>query len=195
MKRWVEGLVLGALLGMSVPVDAHAQEKTSAFRQPGGLFDTSEHERPQMLSVYGILPWGYGFGFGAAARYGIPIVKQGFIPKLNDSVELEFGGDLWFASYNYGFLGSSYDYGYTGLLIPVEGQWSFHLTPRVTTYAKVGLGWNFYFWNTDDRVGDLSGSGFWWNTAWGATYRVGESMFLRGEVGVTGLKAGLALTF
>ena len=98
MKKWVEALVLGAVLCMSVPVDAHAEgrssgRRTSAFRQPGGLLDTGSHERSPMLSVYGILPWWYGFGFGAAGRFGIPIVEDGFISKLNDSVELEFGGD------------------------------------------------------------------------------------------------------
>ncbi|WP_257449231.1 hypothetical protein [Archangium lipolyticum] len=217
MKRWAGYLVLGVLLvGVGVPVDALAQAKpaktkasatnaeseeqgaseggrTSAFKQPGGLLDRGEpHERKQMLSFYGILPWGYGFGAGAAVRYGIPIVKEGFIRPLNDSIEIEFGGDFWYA--NYGLL-SGFDYGYLGLLIPVEGQWSFHITPKFTAFAKLGLGWRFNFWTDSSVPSSLGYGGFWWNTAWGVNYKLGESLWVRGEVGITGLKAGVGLTF
>lgn len=167
---------------------------SSSFDAPGGLYDTGTHERPQLLSFFGILPWGYGFGFGAAARYGIPILHDGFIPSLNDSFGVEFGADFWFASYSYGYLGSNYSYGYKGLLLPVEAMWSLHFTPQLSAYAKLGLGWNFYFWNDSVNNG-LSGSGFWWNGAWGVNYQLREKLWLRGELGITGLKGGVGLSF
>lgn len=178
-------------------VKATSQKKEEAFpsfNEAGGLYDTGTHERPQMLSLFGILPWGYGFGFGAAARYGIPILHDGFIPSLNDSFGVEFGADFWFASYSYGYLGANYSYGYKGLLLPVEAMWSLHFTPQLSAYAKLGLGWNFYFWNDSVNNG-LSGSGFWWNGAWGVNYQLKEKLWLRGELGITGLKGGVGMSF
>lgn len=196
MKGLSGALVLGVLLAVSAPTAAWAETgsggRGSAFRQSGGLLDRGTHEREQMLSFFGTLPWSYGFGFGLGARYGIPVVKDGFIPTLNDSFSIEFGGDLWYA--NYGVLSSSY--GYTGLAIPVEGQWSFHLTPKFTAYAKLGLGWAFHFWGDDITNGSsFSDGGFYWNGAWGVLYQVGDAFYLRGEVGYAGVKGGVALTF
>ncbi|MBZ4414956.1 porin family protein [Myxococcus sp. RHSTA-1-4] len=188
--------VLNAVLLLLVSGNAHAQEDsgssrgTSALRQPGGLFDTSSTERGPTLSFFGILPWWYGFGAGAGARYTLPIVKDGFISNLNDSVELEFGGDFWFA--NYGALGA--DYGYTGLAIPAEGRWTFHITPKFSAYGKVALGYAFHFWSDD--VGDDFDTGHvYWDATSGVLYQLSDSMWLRGEVGYAGLKAGIGLKF
>jgi hypothetical protein len=151
-----------------------------------GIRDTGTHQRSSKLSFFGILPWYYGFGIGAGARYELPIVHDGFIPTLNDSFELEFGADVWYGSV-------AFDGGYTGVTVPVEGKWSFHLAPKLAVYGKLGLGWSFYFYS--DSFVNASGGGFHLNGATGAIYQLSDTFWLRGELGYSGLKLGVSLKF
>jgi hypothetical protein len=219
MTRLMAVLCLVVGLGAFVPVEALAVEKAEKAEkkkasksapegddirdeepasdnpfvtgQPGGIYDTAPQERSAKLSLFLIIPWWYGFGIGAGGRYELPLVPEGFVPTLNDSFELEFGGDVWYGSWSY--LGGGYSY--TGLGIPVEGRWTFHFSPKLAAYAKLGLGWYFHFWSGDVNGSAFSGSGLYWNTATGAIYQISDSFWLRGELGYTGLKMGVSLKF
>jgi hypothetical protein len=178
-----------------VPGRALAQEEeegTTATGTTSGLNDTGPHTRSSMLSFFGLLPWGFGNGLGAAARYTLPVIDDGFVDSLNDSVELELGGDIWFGGYSFGTV----RYGYTGLAIPVEGRWTFHLNPKLDLYGKLSLGWYFNFWTSNiEGVQGLNSGGFYWNTGAGALYALSDTFWLRGEIGATGLKAGVGFNF
>ena len=53
------------------------------------------------LEPHGLLGWGHlyrGNGLGLGARLTIPIVQNGFVPKINNSVGISFG----FAWLSYG---------------------------------------------------------------------------------------------
>ncbi|MCY1083306.1 hypothetical protein [Archangium lansingense] len=156
----------------------------SAVRRTGALLDRSPQTRDHMISVFAFPSWYYGLGMGAAARYTLPIVHDGFIPSLNDSVELEFGGDIWF--------GGSGGFTYTALGIPAEGRWTFHITDRFDAYAKIGLGWVLAFTNTSgvNSVGGLYVTG-----GPGVAYRVADAVALRAEIGNFGLRAGVGFAF
>ncbi len=168
---------------------AYAQEEggqstggESVVRKPGGLMDASPQERPHMLSFFLELPYyGYGFGLGLGARYTLPIVKDGFIPTLNDSVELEFGLDTWFA---FG--------GWFNFAVPIEGRWTFHITPEFSAYGKVGVGLGGVVY-TGNGFGY---SGFLWypSVNLGILYKLG-GVYLRAEVGAPALKVGIAIPF
>jgi hypothetical protein len=187
---WLKRCAVLTAVSLSLVAGSASAQESSAVRQPGGLLDRSPQERSPMLSFFGILPWWYGFGGGVGARYTLPIVPNGFITEVNDSVELEFGGDIWFASY--GVLGS--DFGYTGLAIPAEGRWTFHITPKFSAYAKVGLGLVVRFWN-DDVGDDFDGAGLYFDSAAGVLYKLNDSLSLRAEAGYAGLKGGIGINF
>jgi outer membrane protein with beta-barrel domain len=199
MKRLMGCLVAVVGLMVLVPERALAQEEKSTGAATagegsgmGGLRDAGPHTRGSMVSVFGLVPWGYGSGIGVAARYTLPIMNDGFISSINDSVELEFGGDIWFSGQNFGTV----RYGYTGLAIPVEGRWSFHFNPKLSLYGKVSAGWYFNFWSDNvEGLNDLSYGGFYWNTGVGALYSINNTLWLRGEIGATGLKAGVGFNF
>lgn len=161
-------------------------ESSSAFRQKGALLDRSPQQRDQMISVFAFPSWYYGFGMGAAARYTLPVVHEGFIPALNDSFELEFGGDLWF--------GGNSAFSYTAIGIPAEARWTFHLTDRLDAYAKLGLGWVLAFANASG-FGTYDVGGFYATGGPGVAYRVGDAVSLRAEVGNFGLRAGVGFAF
>lgn len=188
--------LVAALAAISLPSRAHASgesgpEETSlgapgTTKGPGGILDASHHNRNQQISAFAFMPWAYGFGFGVGGRYALPIAKDGFIPTLNDSLELELGLDAWYASW--GALGFSY--GYVGLAAPVaEAAWTFHITSQFDAYAKLGAGLRFNFWV--DSYASGSTVNFYLISSVGINYKFTEKTMLRAELGYTGLRAGL----
>jgi len=98
------------------------------MKAPDSLLDGSAHERRSQISGYGVFIPSYGIG--AAGRYALPIFKDGFIPELNESLEVEFGGDFIFPTFG------------TGpalVVIAAEPRWTFHFTPQVDGYFKLGV--------------------------------------------------------
>ncbi|MGI5861813.1 MAG: hypothetical protein ACOX6T_07105 [Myxococcales bacterium] len=171
MRRALTALTLAAALaatGFSSPAAAEG------VRSPGGLLDQSPQERSQMLSVYGFLPWGWGFG--GAVRYSIPIVPQGFISKLNDSIDLEFGADFYshWAFNDFGAIGVG------------EARWTFQILPKLGVYGKAVVGLQY---DTDWGVGP------YWDFVPGVIFQLNDTLALRGEVGYRGLRAGLGFSF
>ncbi len=178
--------VAAVLIAGPLSSRAYAQEEgggsgESAVKKPGGLMDASEHDRPSMLSFFLEIPYyGYGFGLGAGARYTLPLLKSGFISNLNDSIELEFGADGWFSFYGFWALG-----------VPVEGRWTFHITPEFSAYGKVGVGLGVA------AVTAVSGSPYFYvypSVNLGVLYKLG-GIYLRGEIGTPALKLGIAIPF
>jgi hypothetical protein len=82
-------------------------------------------------------------GFGAGARFSIPIVRNGFVPSINNSVAITFGLDyLRYSGCYYGngvFGNNSVGCGASYFLFPVAMQWNFWLTPRWSVFAEPGL--------------------------------------------------------
>ncbi len=189
-------LTVVALLACAVPTGALADDEKKpeetgsssaemAFKHQGALFDASPQQRHSMLSFFAFVPWTYGLGIGGAARYSIPILADGFISRLNDSIELEFGADIWAGSY--------VGYGYLGLAVPVaEGRWTFHLTEQWDVYGKVGFGWTF---TVGAYTGAAPWAGFFWNAGPGVLYKFGDGLYARAEIGYQGLRAGVGINF
>jgi hypothetical protein len=74
-------------------------------------------------------------GWGLGVRFGIPIVDNGFVTTINNSVAISFGGDIlhydncWYngpCSANY-------------IDIPVDLQWNFYVARRFTAFGELGL--------------------------------------------------------
>jgi hypothetical protein len=74
-------------------------------------------------------------GYGVGARFSIPIVDNGFVPSINNSVAIGFGLDLlhydgcWFA----GNCSANY------IHIPVVMQWNFYVAQRWSVFGEPGL--------------------------------------------------------
>ncbi len=167
------------------PADSHWDIKGS-----GGLLDKGTgHVRAPMLSFFLGVPYGgyygstfgysYGFTLGLGLRFYIPIVKEGFLPMLNDSFGIEFGVDTGFVFGNY--LGLA-------IGIPVEARWNFHIFPRLEAYAKLGFGigvlaiGNVYVYPYP--VANV-----------GVLFKLNKVLYLRAEVGYPAVKIGLGLAF
>lgn len=123
--------VLVVLLAVqALPARAQLEGKPfeQGMRAPDSLLDGSAHERHTQISAYGNYAWGYGLGAGL--RYSLPIFKDGLIPELNDSVELDLGGTFLFGTF-----------GNPSVVVgALEPKWTFHFIPQLDGYVKLGLG-------------------------------------------------------
>jgi hypothetical protein len=74
-------------------------------------------------------------GFGVGARFSIPIVDNGFVPTINNSVAIGFGLDLihydgcWYR----GDCNANY------IHLPVVMQWNFYVASRWSVFGEPGL--------------------------------------------------------
>ena len=84
-------------------------------------------------------------GFGLGARFSIPIVQNGFIPTINNSVAISFGVDwLHYAEscfYYFGPGANSPCYGGDAnyLFFPVALQWNFFVARQWSVFGEPGL--------------------------------------------------------
>jgi hypothetical protein len=159
----------------------------SAVRQPHALMDSSPQERSQELSFFIGLPWYYGFGLDLAVRYSIPIVQNGFIPKLNNSFEIEFGGDFAYA-------GLIYAYPYLVFTGEAAARWTFKILPKLAAYAKAGLGIGYAVY-TGCSVCDANFVAWYPLVGVGIIYWVGDKFVLRAEATTHDLRVGIGIDF
>ena len=123
---------------------AHTARADDTIKQPGAHPAYNVEIEP-----HGLLdPWNdvYGnFGFGLGARFGIPIVANGFIPSINNSVAISFGADWVHYGCYAGFSGCSADY----LEFPVTLQWNFYVSQHWSVFGEPGLYVYHGFFNDD----------------------------------------------
>jgi len=171
-------------LVLVIALSASSMAFANKLKEPGALLDESEKtDRPMQLSVHGTLPWGgyYGWAAGAGAGLYIPLVKNGFISKLNDEFGIDFGVD---ALFHFGFT-QPFD-----LLIPVGVRWQFHMLDNLELYAKLGVevslwfgagapGYGLYYWPVRPMF------------QVGAQWMFSQKVGLKLEIGYPGLRFGV----
>jgi hypothetical protein len=174
--------VLSSLAFADEAPAAEVESGGSGMRRSGYLLDASSHSRDMMLGIHAIVPYGYlyaGFGIGAGATFYIPLVKDGFIPPLNDEFGLDFGADL---NFFFGYFAP------VSITIPVCALWTFHITDKFSAYAKVGIALKIHPGYTYPVFPD-------WVSVLGANYMFSKSFGVRAEAGYPGIKLGILLTF
>ena len=155
----------------------------------GSLHDTGRHDRPMMLSFFTGLNYRRGFSGNdfpmvVAGRFYIPIVHDGFIPKLNDEFGIEFGADMDV------YVGGDR----FGLGFPLAAMWDFHFSEMFDAYAKAGFIFGNDFIN---RRNGNNANDFWWGPrgAVGIRLRITDWFYFRAEAGYPTVMAGIAFAF
>lgn len=77
-----------AIAAVSAPDAAYAQRGRVDIRTP------HTGSRPFQLDVHAGFTW-WGVGFASGARFGIPILNNGFVPSINNAVYINFGADFY----------------------------------------------------------------------------------------------------
>lgn len=179
--------VLASSLALAQEGSETSEGGGSGMRRSGYLLDRSPQQRDMRLAVFGVLPYGYfGYGFpiGVGATFYIPLVKDGFIPPVNDEFGLDFGADLVFFP---GYGGAP-----VAFWLPVSVLWTFHFTDKFSVYAKAGVAlriWPGHFSTFGNAVWpDFIG-------AVGLNFMLSKAFGLRAEAGYPGIKLGVLFNF
>jgi hypothetical protein len=155
--------------------------------------DSSSHQRPFALGVLAYVPWFQGIGIGVSTAFEIPIMHDGFIPRLNDSFSIE-------PSFGFAYLDHYGDVegDYALLFRPAVGaKWSFHLLESLRVYALLSFGYsrvNHYLAPSavPDRVHDDL---FYGDFGAGVEWTFAAHCALRAEVAPQGLRSGISFLF
>jgi hypothetical protein len=155
MIRPSSTLLTVALVLFATCLPATAQADQMVIKNPGRHPSYSFEAEPHVLvGPFNIGPADDGLGIGF--RGTIPIVDNGFISKINNSVGISFGLDWLFFDDRgcYRVRGSRvcYDdgYEYDVVWIPVVMQWNFWLSQNWSVFGEPGL----VFRVADDRYFD-----------------------------------------
>ena len=112
------------------PSTAHADD---TIKHPGDHLTYKVEIEPHAL--FGVDNAFATGGLGLGARFSIPIVQNGFIPKINNSVAISFGLDwLHYNDCRYGLNDCSASY----LYFPVAMQWNFWVAQRWSVFGEPG---------------------------------------------------------
>lgn len=154
----------------------------------GSIKDVSEKRRPYTISALGYMGYWYGLSGGLRLSGEIPIMHNGFIPKINDSFSLE--PSFAFAYGNYAHSAVYGDFSVVRLIPAVSAMWSFYFKTNFRAYAALSLGYTIVT-GQDSNVSGNYGY-FYHDFAVGIFYDFAKHWALRADVGYTGIHAGLA---
>lgn len=160
---------------------------------PGSIRDQTVHDRPLALSVLAYVPWFYGIGIGAFTGFEIPIVKDGFIPRLNDQFSLEPSFAFAYSTWR----GSALDDDFALLYrVGCSVLWSFFFSSNLRVFANLTLAYTRVDVNSDLRYFRGFGRNYFWpDFSVGVFYNFGARFAVRGELGAHGFRGGIAFLF
>lgn len=191
--RWVIS-VGAALLAIVSGGSARADD---TIRRPGDHPDYKVEIEPQL--ALGWTDWYGAGGYGAGARFTIPIVDKGFVPSINDTVAIGFGADfLHYDACHYFNGGVGYGCGANYLFLPVVMQWNFYVAQRWSVFAEPGLFLFHGFFDTSYCDPRFAGCGYPASTGVdfaffvGGRYHFSDTMALTMRLGYPTVTVGLS---
>lgn len=149
--------------------------------------------RPLQLDFHGGFTW-WGFGAVAGARFGIPLVQNGFISSINNAFYLNFGADFYFVRCRCGRGGR--DEYWPGFGIPITGHWEFYFSETWSVFVEAGL--NIYFhprWLRGNGGFFDDDAGAWFIGAVGARLHFSDSFGLVLRLGTPYASFGITFFF
>lgn len=98
--------------------------------------------RPFTIEAHGGLSW-YGLGFAGGARFGIPLVNNGFVSSIDNAVYLSLGGDFYFVRDGRCYRNDPGDPcgdGYRFAMgFPVALHWEFYFSDMWSAFGELGF--------------------------------------------------------
>lgn len=133
--RWIWSFLLVAFVALGSARDARA---VNIIKSPGDHPDYHVELEPHLLFGWAHLYHGNGVGLGG--RFTIPIVDNGFVKTINNSVGVTFGIDwLHYGGCYYRVGRVEYGCDANFFFFPVAMQWNFWLTDKWSVFGEPGL--------------------------------------------------------
>jgi len=136
-----------ALVAIALGVRAaHAEE--TIIKRPGDHPTYSVEIEPHLtLAVF--LPRAGSNGVGVGGRFTIPIVKNGFVSSINNSVGIGFGLDWVHYNGCYRYFANPGDCSnFDAFVLPVVMQWNFFLSTHWSVFGEPGLAIVYNNWGS-----------------------------------------------
>jgi hypothetical protein len=189
--RRMSKLVLAVVVVLAVSLLARPAAAQSIIKNPGDHPSYNVELEPHFTLGWGHLYRGGGFGLGG--RVGLPIVENGFVPSINNSVAISLGLD-WIRysdCYYYHRVANArtaYGCGASYFVFPVAMQWNFWLTPRWSVFGEPGLYIYHGVWDDYclDRAGNvIPGCGYPTRTGVDIAFYAGGRFHFNDKVALT----------
>ena len=130
------------LVGLLFTKEARADEQL-IIKHPGDHPVYSVEMEPH-LAFAAFLPHAGGYGVGLGGRFSIPIVRNGFVSSINNSVAIGLGLDwIHYDGCIHDVLFSDNCSNLNTFVLPVVLQWNFFLSTHWSVFAEPGL--DLYF--------------------------------------------------
>jgi hypothetical protein len=145
LRSWNRGGLIVVFLASSTAVLLSAAHADAQIKEPGAHRSYSVELEPHALLLWRDHArdhWDDGSGYGLGMRASIPIVENGFVSSINNSVAIGFGLD-WGRYSHRCWLRK--DREWTGdctndeFLVPVVMQWNFYFTQAFSVFGEPGL--------------------------------------------------------
>src|SRR5690606_24283643 len=118
---------LTVFTALEAPQVVHAQSRSVDIRTP------HRGQRPFQLDIHGGLTW-WGWGAATGARFGIPILNNGFVPSINNAVYINFGVDFYWTRRYHDSRGWHYG---AGVGFPVALHWEFYFNENWSAFVEL----------------------------------------------------------
>jgi hypothetical protein len=109
------------------------------------------------LEPHGLIEWDVEpsnhVGFGLGLRCSIPLIQNGPVQTINNSLAIGFGLD-WAHSSHFRRSNVNYDNGADNLGFPVVVQWNFFFSDVVSLLVELGLEIRYENWDRGDGTHD-----------------------------------------
>ncbi|HMJ51595.1 MAG TPA: hypothetical protein VK540_05945 [Polyangiaceae bacterium] len=135
-------VVCAALVAASLGART-ARAEDMIIKRPGDHPVYSVEIEPHLTLAF-LIPSAGSSGVGIGGRFTIPIVKNGFVSSINNSVGIGFGLDWIHYNGCYRRWGNPYSCpNFETFILPVVMQWNFFLSTHWSVFGEPGLAINF----------------------------------------------------
>jgi hypothetical protein len=144
MKRTMRSRGVALAAGAVASSSLFAAPARAQIKEPGAHPKYAVELEPHFLMQWTNAPWNTD-GIGVGVRASIPVIDNGPVTTINNSLAVGFGFDWAHFDDNcgvfYGYRGPEPGYSCTGnhYWFPVVAQWNFFFTPVVGAFAELGF--------------------------------------------------------
>jgi len=182
---------LAVLAVLAVPALGVAQEEPDTISM---IRDTGVHRRPVDVSLLAGAP-GFGLaGYGGGLRVALPLLDDGFLPRLNEAFFFETGVEYVHWTLTAGDFDS--------ITVPLHARWNFYLDKDWTVFVSAGFELS---WFLSEGIFSAPNGVAWFNMVQGGVlvfgagggvlYNFSEAVSLRVDATLSLLAIGLTIRF